>query len=702
MRRPLATLVAAATLFGGSAAMQAPAANAVDPWQQTVDISFPAEADKVHFTDTYTACRSGCARTHQATDIMGPKMTKLFSTVDGVVCGIDDGEEDSYGRHITICGDDGNRYRYLHVNNDTPGTDDGNASLEHVYAPGIRHGVRVARGQHIAYMGDSGNAEWTASHLHFDVYVPGVVNPYGENRINPYHSLMAALGRNDLPDGTAVAVESNDRVSGPSRVETAIAVSRESFTTAPAAVVATSLRPHDALVGGPLAAVLEGPVLITPPDQLADAVVAELERLQVSAVYLVGDTSILAGAIGRVLPTVTAHAVDGGDVFTTSALVADMVWELTGATGAEHDHAHEEPTHAEPGHEEAGHEGHDEHLVTELTAPAIDFDPMAPEAATATLVVFEHGDRSGVVGDLHGAVLPGDTDRLYVSLAGVDPSEVDRVTFHVGEQARRSNRINTEKRFPYDLGGSGSGNSVAGVDHWWRTSGTQALTAAVRWRNGSTSVVTAVFEVAEAPSLGVPDVVGTPPAPEAPARRAILALGGGVEEHRSWPDALSASWYGSVRALPVLLTRPEDTPGVVASRIDTVDDLVVAGGPGAISAAQFDRLDAVTTNLARRLSGTDRYATAAAIAQDLVDQRLVDQSTVFVATGQNWPDAVAAGPAVANDRSLLLLVDGTGGMSESARTAFSMRADAVDNVVVLGGPKAVTDDTLRKVAGWAL
>ena len=122
-----------------------------------------------------------------------PPAARARLTAESAPLLLDDGEEDSYGRHITLCGDDGREYRYLHLNNDTPGTDDGAAGLEHVFAPGIRQGLRVARGQHIAYMGDSGNAEATAPHLHLDVFDDAVLDPYGDNRINPYPSLMAAL-----------------------------------------------------------------------------------------------------------------------------------------------------------------------------------------------------------------------------------------------------------------------------------------------------------------------------------------------------------------------------------------------------------------------------------------------------------------------------------------------------------------------------
>ncbi len=311
---------------------------------QTVDITFPTDPDSVHFTDTYDACRSGCSRYHKATDIMGEKLVPEYAAVDGTICYITGIGEPmpSWGYNIDICGDDGRTYHYLHINNDTPGTDDGQGGTAFAYAPGIVRGVRVERGQLIAWMGDSGNAESTAPHLHFEIHDDRVDDPYGSHRLDPYPSLMAALDRGDVvtdppPRPTLAVVPALERVYGSDRVATAVALSAAAFDHADEAVLAPATTPAEAIVAGPLAAELGGPVLTMVPGSIDDRVVAELARLGTSRVTVVGDVlddagrAALAARLG--IPTDAVTLVTGRTPFDTAGAVARRVWELQAAAG---------------------------------------------------------------------------------------------------------------------------------------------------------------------------------------------------------------------------------------------------------------------------------------------------------------------------------------------------------------------------------
>lgn len=125
------------------------------------------------------------SRSHEGNDLVGPKMTPLYAAVDGRVKSVEI-PEPSWGYAVTLEDGDGYTYHYIHMNNDTPGTDDGAGGVEHAYAPGITRGARVTRGQLIGWMGDSGNAESVGSHLHFEIRRPD------GTAIDPQASLLAA------------------------------------------------------------------------------------------------------------------------------------------------------------------------------------------------------------------------------------------------------------------------------------------------------------------------------------------------------------------------------------------------------------------------------------------------------------------------------------------------------------------------------
>lgn len=153
--------------------------------QEVREITFPVAGDSFTMNDNFGAPRSG-GRTHEGIDIMADKMTPLLSAVNGRVTMITETEE-SWGYAIYIEDSEGYSYRYLHLNNDTPGTDDGQGGAINAFAPGITRGALVTAGQHVAFLGDSGNAEETGAHLHFEILTPG------RTVINPFPSLVNTL-----------------------------------------------------------------------------------------------------------------------------------------------------------------------------------------------------------------------------------------------------------------------------------------------------------------------------------------------------------------------------------------------------------------------------------------------------------------------------------------------------------------------------
>ena len=182
-------------------------AKAADP----PPIVFPV-AGPNSYRDTFGAARDGGARTHKGTDILAARMVPVVAILDGTVTVVGSGAK--AGTWIELRHDGGWTSRYLHLNNDTPGTDDGRGRG---VAAGIEVGARVAAGRVIGYVGDSGNAE-TTTHLHFEIRAPGgaAINPYPalggaalvEALDNPGAGLsLLAVGREEVPDDEPVSTK---------------------------------------------------------------------------------------------------------------------------------------------------------------------------------------------------------------------------------------------------------------------------------------------------------------------------------------------------------------------------------------------------------------------------------------------------------------------------------------------------------------
>ena len=107
------------------------------------DITFPVEGPS-SFRNDFGDPRSGGTREHLGVDVIADKMTPVVSVVNGTVVYAPTSQP-SWGYTISIQDSDGYTYRYLHLNNDNIGTDDGKGGSANAYAPGIRRGVKVKK-----------------------------------------------------------------------------------------------------------------------------------------------------------------------------------------------------------------------------------------------------------------------------------------------------------------------------------------------------------------------------------------------------------------------------------------------------------------------------------------------------------------------------------------------------------------------------
>jgi murein DD-endopeptidase MepM/ murein hydrolase activator NlpD len=122
------------------------------------------------YVDSWGAPRSG-GRTHLGTDVMAPHGARVFAFTGGVVSR--ESTSANGGIQLYLQGDNGVEYFYAHLSG---------------YA--VPTGARVRTGQLIAYNGQTGNASYTAPHVHFEVHLGGS----GGTPVNPYPYLKRVCG----------------------------------------------------------------------------------------------------------------------------------------------------------------------------------------------------------------------------------------------------------------------------------------------------------------------------------------------------------------------------------------------------------------------------------------------------------------------------------------------------------------------------
>lgn len=104
----------------------------------------------------------GEGRSHEGIDIFAPRGTQVLSATPGIV--VRRGWNRLGGRVISVLGPGGQYHYYAH--------------LEEYDVADV--GDWVEAGEVLGYVGDSGNAAGTPTHLHYGIYEPGggAINPY--------------------------------------------------------------------------------------------------------------------------------------------------------------------------------------------------------------------------------------------------------------------------------------------------------------------------------------------------------------------------------------------------------------------------------------------------------------------------------------------------------------------------------------------
>ncbi|HXR27204.1 MAG TPA: cell wall-binding repeat-containing protein, partial [Candidatus Baltobacteraceae bacterium] len=165
----------------------------------------------------------------------------------------------------------------------------------------------------------------------------------------------------------------------------------------------------------------------------------------------------------------------------------------------------------------------------------------------------------------------------------------------------------------------------------------------------------------------------------------------------NFPDALAGAALAGKEHAPLLLVPTSGAlPASVVSELQRLapTNIVIFGGTGAVSDAMLGNIETATGVTPTRIFGASRYDTAAQIAATYSNP----QATVYIATGQNFPDALAGAALAGGKGAPLLLVPTTGALPASVTTELT--ALAPTNIVIFGGAGAVSTSVELQLAQY--
>lgn len=156
---------------------------------------------------------------------------------------------------------------------------------------------------------------------------------------------------------------------------------------------------------------------------------------------------------------------------------------------------------------------------------------------------------------------------------------------------------------------------------------------------------------------------------------AVLVFGNG------FADAVTAGPLAAAANGPLLLTASRDLePQVLALLKEKgIKRVFVVGGSKSVPEAKATALRTTRIEVVR-VAGSNRYENAVAVAREVA--KLSASRQVFVADGQRYPDALAAGPAAARSSGVVVL--SAGKQLPSVTAAFLSSHPAAPKVAVGG------------------
>lgn len=166
----------------------------------------------------------------------------------------------------------------------------------------------------------------------------------------------------------------------------------------------------------------------------------------------------------------------------------------------------------------------------------------------------------------------------------------------------------------------------------------------------------------------------------------------------SFADALAGGPLASYLDAPILLAGVDSIDSTTVGKIQSLNATTayILGGTGAISESVETQLRNIGITEIVRVAGATRYGTSAAIATKLKELSGKDPETVFVAYGNNYPDALSISPVAGELKSPILYAPASGSIDSD--TSAYLSSITANEMYILGGPGVISSSVADSAA----
>ncbi|MEU1970357.1 cell wall-binding repeat-containing protein [Microbacterium sp. NPDC019599] len=169
-----------------------------------------------------------------------------------------------------------------------------------------------------------------------------------------------------------------------------------------------------------------------------------------------------------------------------------------------------------------------------------------------------------------------------------------------------------------------------------------------------------------------------------------------VATGENFPNALSAGAAGGAVGAPVLLTAPGTLPAPIRSELARLKPakIYLLGDVRSVSDTVKAQLASYTSGSVQRLAGSNRYGTSAAISASAFAPGV---PVAYVATGENFPNAMSGG-AAAGARGGPLLLTAPGSLPAAIRSELTRLKPK--KIILLGDARSVSDGVATELDAY--